>query len=450
MRPFATMPLVLLLAAPVTAQQRDRDPLRQFFSIRGVEFTKDQQAKVDELRKKYAPKLRKAQRKVFGVYTAEQRRARREALQAARKAGKRGRELQRAAEAAVKLIDEQKKQLAAARKERDELVQNIQHELRGLLTAEQQKQVRRRKRNPRRKQGPRVRPTHANVKYGEHERQVMDVWLAKSDKPTPVLVSIHGGGFRGGNKSVNPAILRACLDSGISVAAITYRLSQHKIAPAQFYDSARAVQFIRSKSKVWHLDPKRFAATGGSAGAGLSLWLGFHDDLARPDSKDPVTRQSTRLSCMVVFNGQTSYDPRFIRKLFPGTDTWKHSALAQLYGVDLNKLDSLPKEKYEPFELTSPINHLTKDDPPAMLLYSSEYNTPIRNQGIGIHHPKFGKVLKERMDKLKIECRVITGIGRRGNNATKLTMDFIKKHLGKQVRVGPLDACEPTETVVRN
>jgi len=429
MKPALALPLLLLFAVPAVAQQDRRAAFRQVFSIRGVEFTKDQQAKVAELRKKYVPQLTAAQRKIFGVYTAEQRRARREALQAARKAGKRGRELRQAAEKAVQLSDEQKKQLAQAQKAREELVAKIQKEVRQLLTAEQKKQVQRRKRRPRRR-GPRVRPTHANVKYGEHKRHVMDVWLAKADKPTPVLVSIHGGGFRGGNKSVSPSILRACLDSGISVAAITYRLSGHKIAPAQFYDCARAVQFIRSKSKEWNLDVKRFAGTGGSAGAGLSLWLGFHDDLAKPDAKDPVARQSTRLQCMVVYNGQTSYDPRFIRKLFPGSDTYKHAALEQLYDVDLDKLDALPKEKYKLFELVSPITHLTKEDAPAMLIYRSEFDTPITNQGVGIHHPRFGKVLKERMDKLGIECQVKTGIGRRGENQTKLTMDFIKKHLG--------------------
>ena len=51
---------------------------------------------------------------------------------------------------------------------------------------------------------PSVRPTSPDVKYGPYARNVMDVWLAKSDKPTPVLVSIHGGGFSGGNKSVGP------------------------------------------------------------------------------------------------------------------------------------------------------------------------------------------------------------------------------------------------------
>jgi len=257
----------------------------------------------------------------------------------------------------------------------------------------------------------------------------MDVWLAESEKPTPVLVSIHGGGFRNGNKSVSGDILKECLESGISVVAITYRLSDEAIAPAQFLDSARAVQFIRHKAKEWNLDPTRMAATGGSAGAGISLWLGFHVDLADPDNEDPVLRQSSRLTCMAVYNGQTSYDPRFIRELFPGTDTYKESALAQLFGVDLSKLDDLPMEKYKLFEEVSALSHLTKDDAPAALFYANTLDTPITNQGVGIHHPRFGKALKDKMDELGIECEVHTGIPR-GEQWTKLTMDFVKKHLG--------------------
>lgn len=275
-----------------------------------------------------------------------------------------------------------------------------------------------------------ARPTHADVKYGPAARNVMDVWLAESKEPTPVLVSIHGGGFRGGNKSVSPALLAECLKSGISVVAITYRLSDEAIAPAQFYDSARAIQFIRSKAKEWNLDKTRMISTGGSAGAGLSLWLAFHDDLADPDNADPVLRESTRLSGAAVFNGQTSYDPRFIRDLFPGTDVYQHSALAQLYDVDLTDLDNAPPEKLKLFEEVSSINHLTKDDPPVLLLYGSRMDTPVSSQGIGIHHPKFGAALKERMDKLGIPCEVITGSRRDGDDFTGAIMAFARRQLG--------------------
>ncbi|MFC1597554.1 alpha/beta hydrolase fold domain-containing protein, partial [Planctomycetota bacterium] len=352
----------------------------------------------------------------------------REAIRAAREAGKEGRELQQAAEAAFTLTDDQKKQLAAIQKERTELTTQIQGELRALLTSQQRSQLRGQGRAGSRR--PATPPTHRDVKYGPSDRNVMDVWLAESDEPTPVLVSIHGGGFRGGNKSVSGDLLSPCLESGISVVAITYRLSDEAIAPAQFLDSARAVQFIRHKARQWNLDPTRMAATGGSAGAGISLWLGFHDELADPDNKDPVLRESTRLTCMSVYNGQTSYDPRFIRDLFPDTDTYMHPALVQLYDADLEKLDDLSEEKYRLFEQVSALPHLTKEDAPAMLIYGAEMDTPITNQGVGIHHPLFGKVLKEKMDALGIECQVHTGTQRGNENWAKLTMDFVKKHLG--------------------
>src|SRR4051812_16495109 len=67
-------------------------------------------------------------------------------------------------------------------------------------------------------------PDLTNVSYGPHERNVMDVWKAKSDRPTPLLVFIHGGGFRGGSKeAVQAYLLTGCLASGISVVSINYR-----------------------------------------------------------------------------------------------------------------------------------------------------------------------------------------------------------------------------------
>ncbi len=410
-------------------QQPQQAAFQQAFTLRGVEFTQDQREKVDEIRTKYLPKLEETQKKQQGIFTDEQMQARREAFRAAREAGKEGRALQEAARAAIKLTEEQQKQLAAIQKERAELTTQIQSELKALLTREQRSQLRGQGRAGNRR--PPVRPTHPDLKYGPYDRNVMDVWLAESDKPTPVLVSIHGGGFRGGNKSVSGDILKECLESGISVVAITYRLSDEAIAPAQFLDSARAIQFIRHKAKDWNLDPTRMAATGGSAGAGISLWLGFHEDLADPDNEDPVLQQSTRLTCMAVYNGQTSYDPRFIRELFPSTDTYRESALGQLFGVDLSKLDDLPQEKYRLFEEVSALPHLTKDDVPVVLFYGSTMDTPITSQGIGIHHPRFGKALKEKMDQLSIECHVHAGIPR-GDEWITLTMDFVKKHLAAQ------------------
>src|SRR5438067_10904654 len=176
-------------------------------------------------------------------------------------------------------------------------------------------------------------PDMTDVAYGPHERNVMDVWKAKSDRPTPLLVFIHGGGFRQGSKeALQPYLLKGCLDNGISVVAINYRLSPEVKFPAHYMDCARALQFARSKAQEWNLDPKRVAASGGSAGAGTSLWLGFHDDMADPKNADPVLRESTRLSCMVVFGAQSTYDPRAIKKLVGGR-AHEHVALPGFFGL---------------------------------------------------------------------------------------------------------------------
>src|SRR4051794_37908914 len=71
-------------------------------------------------------------------------------------------------------------------------------------------------------------PTFAAVAYGKHPRQVLDFYQAKSDKPTPVVLYIHGGGWRGGDKN-SVGNVKPYLDAGISVAAINYRYVQNGV-----------------------------------------------------------------------------------------------------------------------------------------------------------------------------------------------------------------------------
>lgn len=247
-------------------------------------------------------------------------------------------------------------------------------------------------------------PDFADIKYGPHERNVFDLWLAKSDSPTPLVIYYHGGGFRGGDKrSVNRTLLEKLIGSGVSVAAVNYRLSGVAPFPAQMHDCARALQFIRHHAAKYNLDPKRVGATGGSAGAGISLWLTFHDDLADTSSSDPVARESTRLTAAVVYAAQSSYDPRFIKKLFNTNQV--DEALIPFFGM--TKPSDVDDPKFHPlFEEASAINHATAGDAPVMLFYP-QANAPLPPNSDGrqhIHHPKFGFVLREKLDKLGVEC----------------------------------------------
>jgi len=278
-----------------------------------------------------------------------------------------------------------------------------EHEVKRIQQQRQQKNANRNQTQENKKRQPnKPQPTLDNVAYGEHERHVLDFWQASSDRPTPVFVWIHGGGFRGGNKSSFPvALLKPFLAAGVSCAAIHYRLSSHAPYPAQMHDSARAIQFIRSQAKTWNIDTTRLAAGGGSAGSGISQWLAFREDMALPHSEDPIARQSTRLTCALPINMQSTYDPRVIRKIIPG-NAHQNTAFIPFYArpQDWNwdedkiddALDALIKD-------ASPITHLTQDDPPVFVIHYKKSNKPGN-----IHHPNFGRHLKEAMDALKIEC----------------------------------------------
>lgn len=270
-----------------------------------------------------------------------------------------------------------------------------------------------------RKGGAKPAPDLADVKYGPHERNVLDLWKAKSDKPTPLVVFIHGGGFRSGSKEkLSGTLLEGLLGKGISVMAINYRLSPEVTFPSHYMDSARAIQFARSKAREWNIDPKRIGSTGGSAGAGTSLWLGFHDDMADPKNSDPVLRESTRLSCMAVTAAQSSYDPRVIKE-WVGEAASKHPALAGFYGLKPDEVDT-PKA-HQLYEAASPINHLTADDPPVYASYGDA------KPGQGIHNITFGLRLKEKMDALHIEC-TISPAGRNADPEKEM-LEFFAKHL---------------------
>jgi acetyl esterase/lipase len=266
-------------------------------------------------------------------------------------------------------------------------------------------------------------PDVKEEKYGTHARNVLDLWKAKSETPTPLVIYIHGGGFRAGSKeTLNPQLLKRCLDNGISVASINYRLTDTAPFPAAMHDGARALQHLRHKAKDFNLDPGKVACTGGSAGAGISLWLAFHDDLADAKSDDPVLRQSTRITCAFVNNGQTSYDPRFIKEHIGGR-AHEHPALAPFWGL---KPDEMETEKADRiFKECSPIRHLTKDDPPVYLSYGGRDLPDEKKPGAGIHHENFGKVLKAEMEKLEIACAVKVG----RDQSEQAEMEFVLKHL---------------------
>ncbi len=253
------------------------------------------------------------------------------------------------------------------------------------------------------------KPTLSEVRYGEHQRHVLDFWKAESDQPTPLVFVIHGGGWSGGSKERLDrfADAKALLDAGISVVAINYRLMKHvgdAMPPVKvpLHDAARALQFVRSKAAEWNLDKTRIGAAGGSAGGCSSLWLCYRDDLADPDSDDPVARESTRLFCAAVVGPQTTLDPKQMREWTPNSRYGAHAfGKKNFAGFLAAREEILPWiREYSPYALAS------KDDPP-VALYFNNSPAPGKPQKDPTHTANFGVKLKERCDELGIGCELV-------------------------------------------
>jgi hypothetical protein len=247
-------------------------------------------------------------------------------------------------------------------------------------------------------------PTFENVSYGPHERNVLDFWQAKSDKPTPVVVFIHGGGFVAGDKSKarDDRMIRECLDSGASFAAINYRYRTYTPIQDVLRDCARAIQFIRSKSPEWNIDKPRIAAYGGSAGAGTSLWLAFHDDLADPKNADPVLRESSRIVAGGANACQFSYDIMKWKELFgEASDRFqKGEDYAGFYG--LKSLDELTQPVGQRWRADCDMHGLiSKDDAPVYVVTTREAGE-VTDRGHLLHHPKHAEAIKKRCDEIGV------------------------------------------------
>ena len=248
------------------------------------------------------------------------------------------------------------------------------------------------------------KPTLADVAYGKHERQVLDFYKADSDKPTALLFFIHEGGWLGGDKGT-PTFLVPCLKSGISVVSINYRLIRDAAAggvnppvKACLEDSARALQFVRSKASQWNIDKSRICGCGISSGGFNALWLAFHRDLANPKSADPVARESTRLSCALTLGAQTSLDPLQMKQWTPNNDYGYHAFALTTYQEFLDK-----REKLMPWILDySPYAVLTADAPPVYLSYDSApaLGQPCKDP---VHSGNLGAGLAEKLRKLGVE-----------------------------------------------
>jgi len=134
-------------------------------------------------------------------------------------------------------------------------------------------------------------PTHSNVRYSpEFDRSTLDIWLPRANKPAPLIVFFHGGGFKGGDKARIPfreEFMRLVGD-GVAVASVGYPLLGDQGESGRIggsdYDrilahTNEAIRFLRDNADQYNLDREQFVVAGSSAGALISQHLAYREQL---------------------------------------------------------------------------------------------------------------------------------------------------------------------------
>ncbi len=278
--------------------------------------------------------------------------------------------------------------------------------------------------------------TFTNEKYGEHERNVFDIWLADSEEPTPLVIYIHGGGFVGGDKSryYDSEDWVRFLEAGISVATINYRFMNQ--APygilASMSDSKRCLQYVRYNAEKYNIDKSKIACSGGSAGAGTSLWLAFSDEMADIESKDPVLHESTKITCAGAFATQSTYDilqwSDILELPLNKTPEEKHT-IARAFGIK----SAMGIDLYAQTAIREELDFLGKMDEnaaPFFVYNRREGGIPTNDDELQ-HHPVHAKILKEQADKVGAEAIVYAPAIGITHESGKDLVDFFLEKLGQ-------------------
>lgn len=203
----------------------------------------------------------------------------------------------------------------------------------------------------------------------------LDIAKPVGDGPFPTVLLFHGGGWRYGHRSDMHPYMRRLAENGYAAATVSYRfMPKHKF-PAQIEDAKTAVRFLRAHASTLGLDPQRFAALGLSAGGHLALLLGLTDPKAGFDGT-LYPHHSSAVQAVVDFFGPTDLN------LYCTSEGLLDSFMVPLLGVKC-------KEDPELIKRASPINYVTKNAAPTLIIHgNADLIVPI------VHSEKLAEKLK--------------------------------------------------------
>ncbi len=203
----------------------------------------------------------------------------------------------------------------------------------------------------------------------------MDVFTpAKNPNGAAVIVVISGGWFSD-HKAINTAFADPFLKRGYTVFAVVHGSQPKFTIPEIVLDMNRAVRFIRHHAKKYNIDPERIGITGGSAGGHLSLMIGTAGNQGDENASDPIDRASSRVQAVACFFPPTdflNYGKKGNVALGRGTLSGFRAPF-DFHELDKKTRSFMPVTDEDKIlaigKDISPIYHVTKDDPPTLIIH---------------------------------------------------------------------------------
>ncbi len=243
-------------------------------------------------------------------------------------------------------------------------------------------------------------------------RPVLPATVAPS--PCPVVVFLHGGGWRVGSKKEASQIVDAVTGAGYALASVDYRLSGEAIFPAQLQDCKTAVRWLRANAGKYGLDPKRIGALGFSAGGHLAALLGTSAGVEALEGRaEGSPHASSRVQAVCDVSGPVD--------LFIPTNSLigKLSVRGELHG-SASEQPALARQ-------ANPTTYITGKEPPFLIIQGDQDKLVV---------PKHAEVLAAalRAKKVPVTVVIVKGGGHVpfGAEQADTTVKFFERVFGKR------------------
>jgi acetyl esterase/lipase len=253
-------------------------------------------------------------------------------------------------------------------------------------------------------------------------RQMLDLVLPKEragDGKLPLIVFVHGGGWRSGSKEGTIRRLLPFVESGeYAGATLNYRLTGESSWPSQIHDCKAAIRYLRGNAEKFGIDPEKIAVWGSSAGGHLVSMLGTSGEVKELEGElGDFDDQSSRVTCVVNYFGPENFLTMVRQKSDIDRSRDRQYPEALLLGGPVQDIEEAARQ-------ASPVTWVSKDDPPFLTAHGTEDPVVPFAQGEEIH---------AALQKVGVESHLIrvegAGHGFAAPEVEQRVKAFLAKHL---------------------